>query len=114
MRLPIDTSGLRFLAVAAAEQLKQFEEGKPREAWAPRVDRNGEVLWRIQLVAMGHGDAQILKVAVPGDPQVGDGEPVRVEGLTAQAWEMDGRTGMSFRATAIRSANARGQEKAAA
>ena len=32
---------------------------------------------------------------------------VRVEGLTAQAWEMDGRSGMAFRATAIRSSGSR-------
>ncbi len=42
MRLPIDTSRLQFLAVAGAEPLKKFEEGKPREAWGPRVDTNGE------------------------------------------------------------------------
>ena len=39
--LPIDTSRLQFLVVAGAEQLKKFEDGKPREAWAPRVDTNG-------------------------------------------------------------------------
>jgi hypothetical protein len=114
MRLPIDTSRLQFLVVADAEPLKQYEEGKPREAWAPRVDPNGEVLWRVQLVALGGGEAEIIRVAVPGDPHVGQGEMVRVEGLTAQAWEMDGRSGMAFRAMAIRSANARaGGEKAA-
>ena len=42
---------------------------------------------------------------------------VAVDGLTAQAWELpDGRSGMSFRARAIRSAPraAAGAEKAAA
>src|SRR3954471_23430642 len=107
MRLPIDTSRLQFLVVAAAEPLKQYEEGKPREAWAPRVDTNGEVLWRVQVVALGDGDAEIIRVAVAGDPRVGQGEMVRVDGLTAQAWEMDGRSGMAFRAQAIGSANAR-------
>ena len=111
MRLPIDTSRLQFLVVAAAEPLKQFEEGKPREAWAPRVDTNGEVLWRVQLVALGDGEAEIIRVVVPGDPGVKQGEMVRVEGLTAQAWEMEGRNGMAFRATAIRSVAQR--EKAA-
>ena len=45
MRLPIDTSRLKFLVVAAAEPLRQYEEGKPREAWAPRTDdeRRGAV-----------------------------------------------------------------------
>jgi hypothetical protein len=115
VRLPIDTSRLQFLVVAGAEPLKQYEEGKPREAWAPRVDTNGEVLWRVQLVALGDGEAEIIRVSLPGDPAVKQGEMVRVEGMTAQAWEMEGRNGMAFRATAIRSASARaGGEKVAA
>jgi hypothetical protein len=116
MRLPIDTSRLKFLVVASAEPLRQYEEGKPREAWAPRTDVNGEVLWRVQLVALGDGEAEIVRVAVPGDPNVGQGEMVAVDGLTAQAWEMEGRSGMAFRAQAIRSTSARsgGSDKAAA
>src|SRR4051812_31556990 len=113
MRLPIDTSRLQFLVVSAAEPLKKYEEGKPRDAWAPRVDDNGEILCRVQVVALGDGEAEIIRVAVPGDPGVKQGEMVRVEGMTAQAWEMDGRNGMAFRATAIRSLSAR-TEKAAA
>jgi hypothetical protein len=117
VRLPIDTSRLKFLVVAEAEPLRQYEEGKPREAWAPRTDVNGEVLWRVQLVALGDGEAEIIRVAVPGDPKVAQGEMVAVDALTAQAWEMDGRSGMAFRAQAIRSAAGRSSgsgEKAAA
>jgi hypothetical protein len=113
MRLPIDTSRLQFLVVAGAEPLKQYEEGKPREAWAPRVDVNGEVLWRVQLVALGEGEAEIIRVAVPGDPGVSQGEMVRVEAMTAQAWEMEGRSGMAFRAGAVRSLSGRGEKAAA-
>jgi len=115
MRLPIDTSRLQFLVAVPAEQLLQFEEGKPRHAWAPRTDANGEILWRIQLVALGDGEADIIRVSVPGDPKLSQGELVRVEGMTAQAWDMDGRSGMAFRANAVRSVNPRsGQgEKAA-
>jgi hypothetical protein len=40
-------------------------------------------------------------VSVPGDPHLGEGEMVRVEGRTVQAWEMEGRSGMAFRASAI-------------
>jgi hypothetical protein len=115
MRLPIDTSRLKFLVVAPAEPLRQFEEGKPRESWAPRTDAHGEVLWRTQLVALGDGEAEIIRVAVPGDPNVGPGEMVAVDGLTAQPWEMDGRSGMAFRCLAIRTATGRSTgEKAAA
>ena len=56
----------------------------------------------MQLVALGDGEAEIIRVAVPGDPGVEQGEMVRVEGMTAQAWEMDGRSGMAFRATGSR------------
>jgi hypothetical protein len=108
VRFPIDTSRLKFLVVAPAEELRQFEEGKPREAWAPRTDANGEVLWRVQVVALGDGDAEIIRVTVRGDPQVGQGEMVRVQEMTVQGWEMDGRSGMTYRAAAIRS-EGRGQ-----
>jgi hypothetical protein len=117
MRLPIDTSRLKFLVVSDAEPLRQYEEGKPREAWAPRTDVNGEMLWRVQLVALGDGEAEIIRVAVPGDPKVGQGEMVAVDGLTAQPWEMEGRSGMAFRAQAVHSAVRRPSgsgEKAAA
>ncbi|MEA2232398.1 MAG: hypothetical protein QOD83_2214 [Solirubrobacteraceae bacterium] len=70
MRFPIDTSRLKFLVVARAEELRQFEEGKPREAWARRTGANGEVLWRVQLVAFGDGDAEIIRVTVAGDPKL--------------------------------------------
>jgi hypothetical protein len=107
MRLPIDTSRLKFLVVAPAEPLRQYEEGKPREAWAPRTDVNGEVLWRVQLVALGDGEAEIIRVAVPGDPKVSQGEMVAVDALTAQAWEMEGRSGMASRCQAIQPAAGR-------
>jgi hypothetical protein len=109
LRLPIDTSRLKFLVVAPAEELRQFEEGKPREAWAARVDANGDVLWRVQIVVLGDGDAEIIRVTVAGDPKVGQGEMVRVEGMTSQGWEMDGRSGTTYRAMSIRSEGGRGQ-----
>ena len=113
MRLPIDTSRLQFLVVSGAEQLRQYEEGKPRETWAPRVDGNGELLWRVQVVVLGDGEAEIIRVSVAGDPGVKQGEMVRVEGMTAQAWEMEGRNGMAFRAAAIRPVNSRAEKAAA-
>ena len=101
MRLPIDTRRLKFLVVAPAEPLRQFEEGKPRESWAPRTDANGEILWRVQLVAMGDGEAEIIRVALPGDPKVAEADMVQVDALVAQPWEMEGRSGVSFRCAAI-------------
>ena len=42
MRFPVDTSRSKCLVVAAGEELRQVEEGKPREAWAPRKDATGQ------------------------------------------------------------------------
>ena len=115
MRLPVDTSRLQFLVVAEAEPQRQYEEGKRREERAPRVDENGEVVYQVQVVALGDGEAEIIRVSVPGDPNVKQGEMVRVDGMTAQAWEMDGRSGMAFWAATVRPAGARAQgEKQAA
>jgi hypothetical protein len=54
----------------------------------------------VQLAAVGDGEAEIIRVAVPGDPTVGQGEMVAVDRLTAQAWELDGQSGMAFRCAA--------------
>src|SRR5438093_7215682 len=97
MRLPIDTSRLQFLAVAPAEPMRQFEEGKPREAWAPRTDANGEVLWRVQLVALGDGEAEIIRVAGPGGTKVAQADRGGLEGRTARASGVGGRVGMTCR-----------------
>src|SRR4051794_14234569 len=114
MRLPIDAGRLQFIVVGEPEPVRKFEQDKPREAWAPRVDDNGELLWRVQLVAFGDGGAGIWRVVGAGGPGGKGGGLVRVGGVTAQAWEMEGRTGMSYRATAIRPASAAGSRASAA
>jgi hypothetical protein len=115
MPLPLDLGGYQCLVVTEAEPQRRYEEGKRFEEMAPKTDANGEVLWRLRLVVMGGGQAEVVFVSVPGDPNVKQGELVRVEGLTAQAWEMGDRYGITFRAAAIRAVQARAQgEKAAA
>ncbi len=55
----------------------------------------------------------MVKVAVPGDPGVKPGEMVHAADLTAQPWENEGRWGIAYRATAIRSMPARAEKAAA-
>lgn len=103
------------MLVTEAEPQRRYEEGKRFEEMAPKTDANGEILWRVRLVVMGGGQAEVVFVSVPGDPGIKQGELVRVEGLTAQAWEMGERYGITFRAVSIRPVGARAQgEKAAA
>jgi hypothetical protein len=101
MRLPIHAQGLRFTAVAPAEQLRRYEKDKPWEEREPRTNEHGEVLYTVQLVVMGNNEAQVIRVTIAGDPKVSAEQSVQVEGLSALAWEMEGRSGVSFRAEKI-------------
>ncbi|MDP2712563.1 MAG: hypothetical protein Q8O56_15210 [Solirubrobacteraceae bacterium] len=94
MRIPIDTAGLTFIAGNDPSMVLDME-GKPR------ADRaTGEVLWGLDLVALGSEDgAEVWAVRVAGEPKgVQVGQPLNVEGLVAMPWEIDGRHGISFRA----------------
>ena len=101
MRFPIDTGRLRFRVAAPAEPLRVYEEGRPREAGAPRTDEHGDVLWRVALVVSGDGDRGRMRVTVPGDPMVAAGDRVTVDGLTAHTWQAGRESGVSLRARAI-------------
>jgi hypothetical protein len=101
MRLPIHAQGLQFTAVAPAEQLRRYEKDKAWEQREPRTNEHGEVLYSVQLVVMGNNEAQVIRVTIAGDPKVNAKQPVQVEGLSALPWEMEGRSGVSFRAEKI-------------
>ena len=73
----------------------------------PRADKaTGEVLWGLDLVALGGVDgAQVWPVRVAGEPVgIRTGQALRVAGLVAASWEIDGRHGISFRAQKIEAA----------
>lgn len=100
MRLPIDTSSLTFIAGSDPATLLDMER-------RPRADRaTGEVLWRLDVVALGGEDgAEVWPVRVTGEPKgIRMGQPLRVVGLSASPWEIDGRHGISFRAQAVEAA----------
>lgn len=115
MRLPIDTSGMTFMAAAEARPVTDFETR------LQKADENGELLFNLQVVALDSDGAQILTVKVAGDPQVAQGAMLALDGLVAIPWSMNDRSGVAFRASAIRiigvaggSPNGKPSEKAAA
>lgn len=96
MKLPIDTSGLTFLAAAAPEPVLDFETK------ATKVDESGLTIFAVQVVALTDGGAEVLAVKVAGEPKgIVQGSPVKLTGLTAQPWAMGDRTGVAFRASRI-------------
>ena len=119
MRLPIDTSGLTFMAAAGARPVTDFETRQHK------ADENGEPLFNLQVVWLEDEGAQIIAVKVAGDPRVAQGAMLELEGLVAFPWSMNDRSGprsgVAFRAHRVKvigvgsgSANGRPAEKAAA
>jgi hypothetical protein len=73
----------------------------------PRVDREtGLPLWQVQLMALDSSGGDVIAVTVAGDPNVTVGQPVQVDGLVALPWSQEGRSGIAFRADAIRASGA--------
>lgn len=115
MRLPIDTSGMTFMAAAEARPVTDFETRQHK------ADENGELLFNLQVVALDPDGAQIITVKVAGDPQVAQGAMLALDGLVAMPWSMNDRSGVAFRANRVvitgvagGSPNGKPSEKAAA
>jgi hypothetical protein len=101
MKLKIDTAGVTFVCTRLPEQRIAFDTGQPK------VDREtGLPLWQVQLMALDASGADIIAVTVPGDLTITVGQPAQVDGLVALPWNQEGRSGIAFRADAIRAAGA--------
>lgn len=98
MKLNIDTTGVTFLCT------REPQAKTDRETGAPKVDREtGEAQWQIQVAALDSTGGEVLLVTVAGRPDVGVGSAVAVEDLVAIPWSQGERSGVAYRAGAIRS-----------
>lgn len=108
MRLPIDTSGMGFIAASAAKPKTVFGTGEVQ------MDKESGKAWYVVDVLMSDGaggSAQLrLKVAGPLETQFGD--LLKVTGLWAMPWENEGRNGIAYTATRIERAQAPAPAKA--
>jgi type IV secretory pathway TrbL component len=101
MKLRIDTSGTTFVCTRAPEPRTAFDTGQPK------IDQaTGLPLWSVQLMALDSSGGEVIAVTVAGDPKITVGQPVQVEGLVALPWSQAGRSGVAFRAEAIRATGA--------
>jgi hypothetical protein len=98
MRLRIDTTGVQFFCTREAQARTDRETG------APKVDREtGEAQWQVQVAALDATGGEVLAVTVAGRPEVAVGSPVAVEGLVAIPWQQGDRSGVAYKASALRS-----------
>jgi hypothetical protein len=101
MKLRIDTAGVSFVCTRAPEPRIAFDTGQAK------TDREtGLPLWQVQLMALDTSGGDVIAVTVAGDPNVTVGQPVQVDGLVALPWSQEGRSGIAFRADAIRASGA--------
>lgn len=98
MRLLIDTSKVTF-TVSREVQPKTDQNG------IQRVERTTNTpMWAVQLVAMDSSGAEVITVTVaaPQAPKVTVGTAVTPVELQAIPWAQNGRNGVAFRATDLK------------
>jgi hypothetical protein len=101
MKLRIDTSGTTFVCTRAPEPRTAFDSGQPKIDHA-----TGLPLWQAQLMALDSSGGEVIAITVAGDPKIAVGQPVDVAGLVALPWSQAGRSGVAFRAEAVRATGA--------
>ena len=88
MRLPVDTSAMTLVAMAAPEPVVDFTTRQPK------ADPNGQPLYTVQVAAVYGDQGEVLAVKVAGEPAgIRPGGAVEVAGLVAQPWELGDRFG---------------------
>lgn len=96
MRLPIDTSQLMFMCAAPARPVTDFDTKQHKADLT-----TGELLYNLQVVALDSEGAEVIQVRLTGDPKIGQGAMLKLEGLVALPWSMGDRSGVSFRANKV-------------
>jgi hypothetical protein len=97
--IPVDVGRLGSVMCVVPAETRKTPDGEVRR------DREGRVTWVIGLsVRQGDGRrADVIDVTLPAEPEgITEGTRVTVVDLTAVQWEIDGRSGTSFRAAAVR------------
>lgn len=103
--IPVDMGKLSGLLCTSAPEVRaDINTGEVR---TDRVSGLPLFLVGVLVKVAGERRAYVLDVQVPGEPAgLIEGQPVTVEGLEAAPWEREGRSGVSYRAKAIRPAGA--------
>ena len=98
--IPIDTSAMTFTVIAVVESL----DGDGRQ----KMTTDRVPLWVVQTLVQHDGRPEVLEVRIPSNaqpkpPVMG---PVSFLGLKATPWSIEGRSGVSYSATAVNAVNA--------
>ena len=96
MRLPIDTSSIKFAAAGVAEPVLDFATK------TQKTDENGMPLYAVPVFAAGGGIKDSITIKVAGDVKgLSEFTLLKIIGLIGQTWEVGDNHGISFRAERI-------------
>ena len=96
MRLPIDTSAIKFEAAGPSEPVLDFATK------AQRTDENGMAIFQVPVFAAGSGVKDSITIKVAGEVKgLSEFTQVEITGLIAQTWEVGDNHGVSFRAERV-------------
>ncbi|WP_217574495.1 hypothetical protein [Streptomyces sp. GbtcB7] len=97
--IPVDTARLGVLrcAITPEAKISNFETQEVKK------DRDGNTVYTVAVTVRQDGRRiSVIEIAVAGEPKgIEEGQVLKVTGLTAFAWAMGDRHGISFRADAI-------------
>ena len=98
MKLYVDTTG-KQVTVSKDPEPKLDQNGTQRSD-----KKTGRLMWSTQVVVLDETGAEVIAVTTAGEkPDVKVGQPVSVSSLEAIPWAANGRNGVAFRATELRS-----------
>ena len=96
MRLPIDTTTIKFAAAGAAEPVLDFATK------SQKTDEHGVPLFQVPVFAAGSGIKDSITVKVAGEVRgLSEFTLVKITNLVAQTWEVGDNHGVSFRADRV-------------
>ncbi|GAA5073550.1 hypothetical protein HNP84_008517 [Thermocatellispora tengchongensis] len=95
--IPVDTSKLTITCVKApAPRVLNRDTGEIK------TDKNGNTVYEVTAsVEDEFGRIELVKIATTGEPPVKAGDQLSPVGLLGYVWEMAGRWGISYRASAL-------------
>lgn len=104
MRIPVDVA--RFadeLQFLSASPVAVFENGHRVEG-RQATNGDGMPLWAVQTLVLRAGrraEIETVKVPAPVMPDIRPTAPILFDGLVANSWQNNGRSGVSFVAAAV-------------
>ena len=98
LRMPINSDALHAITTGFEPALKDRKTGEPK-----RDPDTGQPIYTVHLTVTLPGEVrpQVWAVKVIGEPKGLQPGPVKLTGLMAIEWEMEGRKGIRFEAESI-------------